>query len=335
VKKKRLAGAGLVGVTLGAIGCGEPVQPSAVDPHTLFPPAPGQIDSRGGDFWKRYRTASALHAAWVPPPASPWRPYYKPTLVAAVSIVQEAAAPTRSPEGERAERLADEFAQGLGPERAAVFVDLPGEESVAWNAVLARHGFEPVATFNNWPHQRGVLRLERALGALLYYAEEVKLGRKPQTYRPVFALERNRLTVFGVRSPTDTFDNRYFHSASDFPAARVFKAQAIDHIYYVGPESARGHDMEVDDLNAYFVSLAQAGLRFSYVGVAGGLLSSVEAQPVARLTSFAAADAGPYAASCPYGRSYSHYHYFWSSSRGTWGGSFWSSGGSGSGGFSS
>jgi hypothetical protein len=255
--------------------------------------------------------------------------------VAAVSIVQDAAAPTRPLEGDRTERLADQFAAGLGPERAAVFVDLAGEESVAWSAVLARSGFEPVPTFNNWPHQVGVVRLERALGALLYYAREVELGRKPQTYRPVFALERNRLSVLGVRSPADSFDNRYFHAASDFPAARVFKAQAIDHIYYIGPESARGAGLEADDLNAYFVSLAQAGLRFSYVGVADGRLSSVEAPPVVRLTSFAAADAGPYAASSPYGRSYSHYHYFWSSSRGTWGGSYVSTGGLGSSGFSS
>jgi len=44
-----------------------------------------------------------------------------------------------------------------------------GEQSVVWAAVLRRSGFMPVVMINNWPHQHGILRLERPLGALLAF----------------------------------------------------------------------------------------------------------------------------------------------------------------------
>src|SRR5207244_1940738 len=142
------------------LGCGEPARPEAVRPQDLFARDVVATDSQRSEAWKKYLSASALHAAWVPSFSSPWRPFYKPTLVAAASIVKSAAKPVCAG-GDRVEILADQFARAIGQDRAAVFVDLAGEDSVAWSAVLARYGFVPVLTFNNWPHQHGILRLER------------------------------------------------------------------------------------------------------------------------------------------------------------------------------
>ena len=72
--KKNLRKAGLVSLTLGALGCGEPSQPQAVDPQELFKKDAVSTDSLQGEGWRAYLDAKELHRAWVPPPDSPWRP---------------------------------------------------------------------------------------------------------------------------------------------------------------------------------------------------------------------------------------------------------------------
>jgi hypothetical protein len=346
--KKDLRRAGFVSLTLGAFGCGEPSQPEALKPKDLFTFDTAGTDSRKGEGWRKFLSAPELHGAWAPSPQSPWRPYYKPTLIAAVASVESAAMPVvnvgMTPAMEGAQRYADSFL----PAGTAVIIDLVGEQSVVWAAALRRKGMVPVVTINNWPHQFGILRLERPLGALLYYADEVSQTKLPADAAPVFVLERSRLAQKGLNPTSNQFDNRYFHAQTDFPTAAVFRSRGIQQIFYINPQGIRAGDEE-DDLNEYFLELSRAGLQLVYVcpKTAGVETAIVTPQPMT--TIFTKPAMAEYAASPDYHphyyHSYSHYNTwhtsYWARSSGAWGGdtssSGWSSG-SGShsgGGFSS
>jgi hypothetical protein len=315
--KKRVAG--FVSVTIGALGCGEPAGPDPLRPQALFARDPSASDSLKGETWKKYLSADALHAAWAPPATSPWRPFYKPTLVAAVSVVRSAAMPIRSPEGTQAEQDAAAAAQRVSLRDSAVFVDLPGEHAVAWGAALARHGLQPVLTVNNWPHQNGILRLERPLGALLYYAEEVARVRAPHEAPPAFLLEGTRLANKTLKPRPEEFDNRFFYATTDFPAADVLKARGIKQIVYVNYRGTTAGSEE-EDLNDYFLSLAAAGLPFTYVCPRPGAYEQAIVAPSRRSTIFTPTETARYTGSSPYRRHYYHYHHhYWSRSPGAWG----------------
>jgi len=331
--RKRIAGAGFVSVTLGALGCGEPAGPPAVRPQEIFAKGTSRTDGLGGESWRNYLRAEALHAAWAPPAASPWRPFYKPTLVAAISVVQSAAAPIRATGADSVDWAAEEFARSTDLTNAAVFVDLPGPRSVEWGTVLMRRGFQPVVTFNNWPHQKGLLPLEKTLGALIFHAEEAARARallSPQA-PPVFLLEGQRLFQKGVDPSPGVFDNRFFHAFADFPPHDALKSRQINRVFYVSHPRVTTA-FEEDDLNDYFVSLMKAGIQFTHVRAGETTYDLAIVTPVTRQTIFTQAETVRYAGTRPYGRSYSHYHHsnFWAHSRGSWG-----SGTGGSRGFSS
>lgn len=316
MKKRRLVGGGIVSVTLGALGCGEPDRAPELRPHSLFSRDLSHEDSLKGDGWKKYLDATSLHAAWVPPEKSPWRPYYKPTLIAAASIVQKALMPVRAADGAAVETAAAESGRTIDLRDAAIFLDLPGEKSVAWGMVYLRAGFQPVVTINNWPHQKGIIALERPLGALLYYAQEAAAAKPPENALPVFILEGDRLSKKNARPSSDEFDNRFFHAISDFPASSVLLARGIKKIVYVNPRGTKAGDEE-DDLTDYFTQLSQAGLSFVYV--APGVTPTV-VQPVVRQTIFTPAHTASYTSSSPYHRHYVTYHrHFWSRSPGGFG----------------
>lgn len=338
MRKRDVAGAGLVSVTLGALGCGEPARPAPADGAQMF--ATQRVEA--GEAWRRYLEPKELHAAWAPPSASPWRPFYKPTLIAAVAVVKDAAGPVRSTASAGAVPGAARLCEMVETARTAVVVDLSGEASVAWGAALIEKGYQPVVTFNNWPHHKGLLALERPLGALLLHAEKAAAApaRTAANAPPVFLLERGRLGDKGAAAGAGTFDNRYFHSVTDFPDAARFRTAGITRLVYVNLRGTSA-GAEEDDLNAWFAALAQGGIGFTYVTAGlSGLAGTQEVVPAPRTTIFTPAATASYASSGsghthrPYGHYYTHYHgNYWRSSPGTWGSS--SSGGGGSGGWSS
>ena len=340
--KKNLRNAGFVSLTLGAIGCGEPAQPDAVRPQELFSKDTVSTDSLEGQGWRTYLDAKELHRAWAPPTDSPWRPYYKPTLIAAVSVVQSAAMPVRDGAVDRQESEAIRFSKSVTLTRAAVFVDLPGEQSVAWGAALRSAGVQPVVTFNNWPHQFGLLRLERPLGALIYYADA--MAKSPAIDKPIpaFLLERSRLGQKGLDPSSRDFDNRFFHPPTDFPSATVLKNTDINHIIYINPRGT-APGSEEEDLNEYFSDLARHGMQFTYVKAGAEPYELAIVVPTSRTTIFTKESLVQYTSSSSYRphyyHSYPHYYYwhtnYWSRSSGAWGGSGAVSGSGGGSGFSS
>lgn len=337
--KRTLRRAGFVSLTLGAVSCGEPSQPEALQPNELFSSDTVTSDSRSGQGWRRFLAPKELHRAWAPAAVSPWRPYYKPTLVAAVESVASAAMPVRNvgmpPAEVEARRFASDYALG----DTAVFIDLVGEQSVAWAATLRRAGLVPVLTINNWPHQFGILRLERPLGALLYYAEEMtQTPVDAFVAPPAFILERSRLAQKDLNPSSTQFDNRYYHAQTDFPTAEVFRARRISKIVYVNPRGIVA-GCEEDDLNEYFSDLSKAGLEITYVRPRPEGFEAARVRPEPRTTIFTKPALAEYAASPGYRPHYYHsyYHYhvwhttYWTRSTGAWGDGGYSSGGHSSG----
>lgn len=338
--KKNFRRAGFVSLTLGALGCGEPSQPEPVKGQDLFLKDSVQEDSRKSDGWRKYLDPAELHRAWAPAPDSPWRPYYKPTLVASIATVQSAATPVRNDGMTPADKEVEIFISKFTFGDAVVFIDLVGEQSVLWAAALRKQGLVPVLSINNWPHQFGILHLERPLGALLYYAQEVGASPMPAAARPAFILERARLGQKGLKPAPEQFDNRYFHPATDFPTAAILKAQGVNRIVYVNPRGVT-QGCEEDDLSEYFVELWNGGMQFTYVKAGEGNAELALVTPAPRETIFTRTALASYSARPGYHQhyyhSYHHYSYwhdtYWYRSSGAWGGSgsTYSSGGSGSG----
>jgi len=345
--KKEIRGAGFVSLTLGALaGCGDPNQSDALNPQNLFKNDTTASDSGKSDAWRKYLDAKELHRAWAPAPESPWRPFYKPTLVASMAAVQSAAMPVRNSLMPPAEEEAARFAAGEYSD-AAIFVDLLGEESVVWAAALRRKGLVPVLTINNWPHQFGVIALERPLGALLYYADEMAKSPLPaesplsREGRPVFILERSRLGQKGLNPASHQFDNRYYHAPTDFPGAVLLRSKGINRIIYVNPRGVTP-GCEEDDLADYFTELWNAGFQFTYVKPGSTRNEMAVVAPAPRQTIFSKPAVQTFA-STPSSSHYHHHYYrpyrpyhdwhtsYWTRSGGAWGGHGSSSYSSGSG----
>jgi hypothetical protein len=140
--------------------------------------------------------------------------------------------------------------------QAAVVVDLPGPEAVAFAAGAAMV-FDPVFLFDNWPHPRGVVRAQETLSAAAYYqplfseAKSQAGGKRPA----MFVLDRRRLA--GYTDDATQFDNRY---VAKLPTtASAMRAIGGEHVLYVVPTLAAANQ-ELDDLNDDFVGYAAGGL---------------------------------------------------------------------------
>ncbi|MEL6178065.1 MAG: hypothetical protein AAFS10_03885, partial [Myxococcota bacterium] len=148
------------------------------------------------------------------------------------------------------------------PEAIMMVLDMPGEMSVALATAMA-HQVEPVFFFDNWPHPQGVVASHQTLGALLYYAEELRSQAAERT-EPVpraLVLDSNRLAPY--TSASDRFDNRYVAS---IPDAKALATLGVTHILYVS-EITNDPNIEMDDLNGPLVALAEAGVQVASIGL--------------------------------------------------------------------
>ena len=192
-------------------------------------------------------------------PADPrYGPYYVPTLLqwpASLPADERATIqPMHTTEMEQA------FAQGHAlatlfkdlPKETAVIVDMPGPLAVAFAAGMAAT-FEPVWTFDNWPHPVGVVPSHLTLASLLFYRPLLKHAKTDRAHAapPVFVLDASRLTSYA--DAATQFDNRYL---AKLPPVDGWKGLGVKHVLYV----TDGAYKELDDLNDDFVALKAAGL---------------------------------------------------------------------------
>lgn len=199
-----------------------------------------------------------------------WRHVYQPTLLEAPDATPRESA---SEENLAFVPLRQELVAGLSPAsrealaqglalarifagrdaRAALVIDLPGPEAVAFAAGLASV-FEPVLMISNWPHPRGVVGSHLTLAAALkchYYFHEGRARRRAGA-PPCFVLDRSRLAP---AVSAEQFDNRFLAS---LPSAATLRAGGVERVLYVVPTDL---DVpELDDLNEDLVAYASAGL---------------------------------------------------------------------------
>ncbi len=157
----------------------------------------------------------------------------------------------------RGRAVAALFAQARPAPNVMVVVDLPGPEAVAF-AAGAISVFDPIFTFDNWPHPRGVVPAHQTLAAAAYF-QPLFARRSPRSHAlPLLVLDRNRLASY--TDDASQFDNRY---AAQVPGQATLKTLGISRVLYVAP---LGKDKELDDLNGPFVQYAGNGLSVRLVG---------------------------------------------------------------------
>ena len=239
---------------------------------------PSATDAQGGMLWHRYLDGERLYDVWGPLPDSPWAPYHCIPLFASLDRMKmENVGPTPPPgmapvNGTKSpgqwEQVVPEHARPgahqpgwLLPDILTI-VDLPGPAAVEVGAWLVTVGCQPVCTFNNWPHPRGVLRPEFILAELLRWAMVVADSREEVTPAspPVWICDSNRLgTRKGVPGE---FDNRYYMEEAILPGAGLLKSNGIRRIVYITHAPA---DPPVLDLDSFFFEMEAAGLHVEIV----------------------------------------------------------------------
>jgi hypothetical protein len=239
-------------------------------------------------------------AADMTPVQSALVPYYVPTLFQSVAssatsnaALRTAIRPMHSVEMDRA------VSQGYGlaslfadlPKETAVVVDMPGPLAVAFAAAMADQ-FEPVFTFDNWPHPVGVVHAHETLAAVLYFAPLLRrlASERRLPAPPVFVLDSNRLSPYSDASTQ--FDNRYL---AKVPTKEGFASLGVKHLLYV----TDGVYQETDDLNDDFVGFKAAGLGPKMVDRGDFSLAS-DADAGAARVAIGVADAGAAPANAGY-----------------------------------
>lgn len=203
-------------------------------------------------------------------------PFWSPTLFQSPS-----ALPTNTAEADGAETfqplktvlkpintpaMNEQFARGralarllANNEDVAVVVDLQGPEAVAFAAGMAGF-FDPVFTFENWPHPRGVVPAHRTLAAALYYQPLFSRRRESSKARPpVFVLDNDRLAKYA--DETQQFDNRWI---AKLPSAASLAAIGVKRVLYVTYSDYTSQEM--DDVNDDVVAWSQAKLDVRMIG---------------------------------------------------------------------
>jgi hypothetical protein len=130
---------------------------------------------------------------------------------------------------------------------AMLVVDLPGPEAVAFAAGAAQV-FDPVFTFDNWPHPRGVVQAHLTLAACAYYQPLFAraLSTRERSAPPLFVLDRARLSPY--TDDASQFDNRH---VARLPGDHALGPLGIRRVLYVVRTAS--DLVELDDLNDDFV----------------------------------------------------------------------------------
>ncbi|WPB74061.1 hypothetical protein KYC5002_34145 [Archangium violaceum] len=217
-------------------------------------------------------TAQALNAlaTELTPKQDALKPFSQATLFQSVTsssagTLALALRPIFTPEMDTAfkqgQALASLFVEQPEAARAtAVLVDLPGPEAIAFATALAER-FEPVFTFDNWPHPVGVVPAHLTLAAAVNYQSTLRelASRRTLPAPPAFVLDRQRLASYNDQERE--FDNRYM---ARMPSAEQLRKLGIQHVLYVAP-GGNGQTQELDDLNEDFVVWRTSGLDVKLV----------------------------------------------------------------------
>ncbi|TVQ94047.1 MAG: hypothetical protein EA397_02750 [Deltaproteobacteria bacterium] len=224
----------------------------------------GAVDVRGGDTWTRYATPRSLFELWAPAFDSPYEPYHCVTLFAALGHARTKPHPPPPGVVERIEdrpliKVPDQPIEVHWLNQSTmVIIDIFGPAAVSLGVRFIQRGCQPVCTFDNWPHPRGVGKPEFTLAALLYYSPLVADAREliKVDSPPVWLCDASRLV--GRRPSPGNFDNRYYLDDTLLPGSNFLKAQGIDRLVIILGNKSR---KLAPDVEAWLADRARDGFE--------------------------------------------------------------------------
>lgn len=117
----------------------------------------------------------------------------------------------------------------------AIFVDLPGKESVELGIGLAHQGYRPIPVFNGTNEQKGSRATNDTYmveSCLINGGEILKNIKISNDANPAFLLDSMRTDRY--RAEESIFDNTWDLYGQDIPSAEYFKENGITKIIVVG-----------------------------------------------------------------------------------------------------
>ena len=117
------------------------------------------------------------------------------------------------------------------PENTAIFLDIPGYESIKEGIALAKRGFRPIPLYNGTNEQQWSMALvdnHSIETALMWGSFELKKIELSKNAPPVFLLDANRTHRFKMH--VSVFDNSWDIYDQDIPSAQYFLTNDINKI---------------------------------------------------------------------------------------------------------
>lgn len=140
-------------------------------------------------------------------------------------------------------------------ENTAIFLDLPGKESIELGVSLARLGYRPIPLFNGTNEQKGSKSTNNnhmIESCLINGAQILKGISIKKDANPVFLLDSHRTDRY--RAKESIFDNTWDLYGQDIPSLEYFKENNIKRIIIAGNEIQR-------DLKKIFLNFQSAGIE--------------------------------------------------------------------------
>lgn len=138
----------------------------------------------------------------------------------------------------------------------AIFIDLPGKESIEFGISLAHMGYRPIPLFNGTDGQQNsqtIVDTHLIESHLVNGAEKLKNIHLDIDANPVFLLDSYRTNRY--RAKESIFDNSWDLYKQDIPSCEYFKQNNITKIIVVGDTVQR-------DLRKIFFEFQDAGVEF-------------------------------------------------------------------------
>ena len=137
----------------------------------------------------------------------------------------------------------------------AIFIDLPGKESIELGIGLAHMGYRPIPVFNGTDEQQGSQATTNTYlieSCLINGSQKLKNIKLKNDANPVFLLDSHRTNRY--RAKESIFDNSWDLYKQDIPSAEYFKQNGITKIIVVGETIQR-------DLKKIFLKFQEKGIE--------------------------------------------------------------------------
>ena len=136
----------------------------------------------------------------------------------------------------------------------AIFIDLPGKESIELGIGLAHIGYRPIPVFNGTDEQQGSQATTNTYlieSCLINGSQKLKNIELKNDANPAFLLDSHRTNRY--RAKESIFDNSWDLYKQDIPSAEYFKQNGITKIIVVGETIQR-------DLKKIFLKFQEKGI---------------------------------------------------------------------------